>query len=202
MWLITILLVILIALVLIVIMDTAMKLALMITTLYNYETKKLFIPATLTVFLWAILLVGCYNSINTSLDGNAIDIIFSMIFDNTLISEYSPVLIKTLLSTFLIGTLLQSFTYYTVNINYQKVTGTVRFSLKKLIRNLCKKIFKKDIFKKESSSSLSEIQRGPKKLTFGRAIMTSIISVIITAIVCIVLFLIGNALSSKVITMF
>ena len=202
MWLITILLVILIALVLIVIMDTAMKLALMITTLYNYETKKLFIPATLTVFLWAILLVGCYNSINTSLDGNAIDIIFSMIFDNTLISEYSPVLIKTLLSTFLIGTLLQSFTYYTVNINYQKVTGTVRFSLKKLIRNLCKKIFKKDIFKKENSSSLSEIQRGPKKLTFGRAIMTSIISVIITAIVCIVLFLIGNALSSKVITMF
>lgn len=202
MWLITVLLVILIALVLIVIMDTSMKLALMITTLYNYETKKLFIPATLTVFLWAILLVGCYNSINTSLDGNAIDIIFSMIFDNTLISEYSSVLIKTLLSTFLIGTLLQSFTYYTVNINYQKVTGTVRFSLKKLIRNLCKKIFKKDIFKKESSSSLSEIQRGPKKLTFGRAIMTSIISVIITAIVCIVLFLIGNALSSKVITMF
>ena len=202
MWLITVLLVILIALVLIVIMDTSMKLALMITTLYNYETKKLFIPATLTVFLWAILLVGCFNSINTSLDGNAIDIIFSMIFDNTLISEYSPVLIKTLLSTFLIGTLLQSFTYYTVNINYQKVTGTVRFSLKKLIRNLCKKIFKKDIFKKESSSSLSEIQRGPKKLTFGRAIMTSIISVIITAIVCIVLFLIGNALSSKVITMF
>lgn len=202
MWLITVLLVILIALVLIVIMDTSMKLALMITTLYNYETKKLFIPATLTVFLWDILLVGCYNSINTSLDGNAIDIIFSMIFDNTLISEYSPVLIKTLLSTFLIGTLLQSFTYYTVNINYQKVTGTVRFSLKKLIRNLCKKIFKKDIFKKESSSSLSEIQRGPKKLTFGRAIMTSIISVIITAIVCIVLFLIGNALSSKVITMF
>ena len=202
MWLITVLLVILIALVLIVIMDTSMKLALMITTLYNYETKKLFIPATLTVFLWAILLVGCYNSINTSLDGNAIDIIFSMIFDNTLISEYSPVLIKTLLSTFLIGTLLQSFTYYTVNINYQKVTGTVRFSFKKLIRNLCKKIFKKDIFKKESSSSLSEIQRGPKKLTFGRAIMTSIISVIITAIVCIVLFLIGNALSSKVITMF
>ena len=202
MWLITVLLVILIALVLIVIMDTSMKLALMITTLYNYETKKLFIPATLTVFLWTILLVGCFNSINTSLDGNAIDIIFSMIFDNTLISEYSPVLIRTLLSTFLIGTLLQSFTYYTVNINYQKVTGTVRFSFKKLIRNLCKKIFKKDIFKKENNSSLSEIQRGPKKLTFGRAIMTSIISVIITAIVCIVLFLIGNALSSKVITMF
>ena len=51
MWLITILLVLLIALILIVIMDTAMKLALMITTLYNYDTKKLFIPATLTVIL-------------------------------------------------------------------------------------------------------------------------------------------------------
>ena len=125
-----------------------------------------------------------------------------MIFDNKLASEYSPILIKTLLSTFLIGTLLQSFTYYTVNINYQKVTGTVRFSFKKIIRNISKKIFKKDIFKKGNNSSLSEIQRGPKKLTFGRAIMTSIISVIITVIVCVVLFLIGNALSSEVITMF
>ena len=202
MWLITFLLVILIALILIVIMDTAMKLALMITTLYNYDTKKLFIPATLTVLLWIILLVGCYNSINTSLDGNAIDIIFSMIFDNTLVAEYSSVLIRTLLSTFLIGTLLQSFTYYAVNINYQKVTGTVRFSLKKLIKSLIKKIFKKDIFKKGNESSLSEIQRGPKKLTFGRAIITSIISVLITIFVCIILFLIGNFLSVKVVTMF
>ena len=202
MWLITILLVLLIALILIVIMDTAMKLALMITTLYNYDTKKLFIPATLTVILWTVLLVGCFNSINTSLNGNAIDIVFSMIFDNTIVAEYSSVLIRTLLSTFLIGTLLQSFTYYTVNINYQKVTGTVRFSLKKVIRSLIKKIFKKDIFKKENESSLSEIQRGPKKLTFGRAIITSIISVIITIFVCIVLFLIGDFLSIRVITMF
>ncbi len=202
MWLITILLVLLIALILIVIMDTAMKLALMITTLYNYDTKKLFIPATLTVILWTVLLVGCFNSINTSLNGNAIDIVFSMIFDNTIVAEYSSVLIRTLLSTFLIGTLLQSFTYYTVNINYQKVTGTVRFSLKKVIRSLIKKIFKKDIFEKENESSLSEIQRGPKKLTFGRAIITSIISVIITIFVCIVLFLIGDFLSIRVITMF
>lgn len=202
MWLITFLLVVLIALVLIVIMDTAMKLALMITTLYNYDTKKLFIPATLTVLLWAILLVGCYNSINASLDGNAIDIIFSMIFDNALVAEYSSVLIRTLLSTFLLGTFLQSFTYYTVNINYQKVTGTVRFSLKKAIRSLLKKVLKKDIFKKENESSLSEIQRGPKKLTFGRAIITSIISVLITVFVCIILFLIGDFLSVRVITMF
>ena len=57
MWLITALLAILIFLLLVVIMDTAMKLALMITTLYNYDTKKLFIPAVLTVILWGILYV-------------------------------------------------------------------------------------------------------------------------------------------------
>lgn len=202
MWLITALLAILIFLLLVVIMDTAMKLALMITTLYNYDTKKLFIPAALTVILWGILLFGCYNSINANLDNNAIDMLFAMVFDRTLIEGYEGILIRTIVSTFLIGTLLQSLTYYTVNINYQKVTGTVRFSLKKLIKKLYFKIFKKDMTEKEQVSALSEVQRGPKKLTFVRAIITSIISVLLTFIICCVLFVIGTLLSNKVITMF
>lgn len=202
MWLITALVVILIFLILIVIMDTSMKLALMITTLYNYDTKKLFIPATLTVTLWTLLILGCFNSINTSLDNNAIDILFSMIFDNTIIEEYKGVLIKTLLSTFLMGTLLQSFTYYAVNINYQKITGTVRFSVKKVFKRLYLKLFKRNLTEKQIQSALSEIQRGPKKLTFVRAIITSIISVIITVLVCYALFEIGTLLSNKVLVMF
>lgn len=202
MWIITALLAILIFLLLVVIMDTAMKLALMITTLYNYDTKKLFIPAVLTVILWGILLFGCYNSINANLDNNAIDMLFAMVFDRTLIEGYEGILIRTIVSTFLIGTLLQSLTYYTVNINYQKVTGTVRFSLKKLIKKLYFKIFKKDMTEKEQVSALSEVQRGPKKLTFVRAIITSIISVLLTFIICYVLFVIGTLLSNKVITMF
>ncbi len=202
MWLITALVVILIFLILIVIMDTSMKLALMITTLYNYDTKKLFIPAALTVTLWTLLILGCFNSINTSLDNNAIDILFSMIFDNTIIEEYKGVLIKTLLSTFLMGTLLQSFTYYAVNINYQKITGTVRFSIKKVFKKLYLKVFKRNLTEKQIQSALSEIQRGPKKLTFVRAIITSIISVIITVLVCYALFEIGTLLSNKVLVMF
>ena len=43
MWLLIALVAILVFLLLVVIMDTSMKLALMITTLYNYDTKKLFI---------------------------------------------------------------------------------------------------------------------------------------------------------------
>lgn len=202
MWLITALLVILIFLLLVVIMDTSMKLALMITTLYNYDTKKLFIPAALTVILWALLLFGCFNSINANLNNNAIDILFAMVFDRTLIEGYQGILIKTLLSTFLIGTLLQSFTYYTVNINYQKITGTVRFSIKKIIKKIYLKIFKKDLYEKRVNSALSEVQRGPKKLTFIRAIITSVISMLITLAVCYGLFMIGTLLSNKVITMF
>lgn len=202
MWLITILLAILIFLLLVVIMDTSMKLALMITTLYNYDTKKLFIPATLAVVLWSILLVGCFNSINASLDNNAIDILFSMVFDRTLLEGYEGILIKTLLSTFLIGTLLQSFTYYAVNINYQKITGSVRFSLKKLFKNIYSKITKKDLAEKHSNYALSEIQRGPKKLTFIRAIITSIISVLLTLVICYILFMLGTLLSNKVLTIF
>ena len=202
MWLITALLVILIALIFFVIMDTAMKLALMISTLYNYDTKKLFIPATLTVILWGVLLLGALNSINTAMDNNAVELIFAMIFDHSLIAQYKTVLIKPLLSAFLIGTILQSFTYYTVNINYQRLTGSVRFSAKRLIQKVTKKVFKKDIVMAKNNAALSEVTRGPKKLTFIRAILTSIISVIITVLVCYGLFLLGNVLSDKVLTMF
>ena len=201
MWLITVLLVIVIFLLLVVIMDTAMKLALMITTLYNYDTKKLFIPAALTVALWAILLFGCYNSINSSLDNNAVDILFAMIFDREVLAQYSGVLLRSLLSTFLIGTLLQSFTYYTVNINYQKITGTVRFSFKKIFRKLYKKIFKKDL-SSSKNDALSEVQRGPKKLTFVRAIITSVISMLITVVLCYLLFMIGTLLSDNFMNIF
>ena len=201
MWLITVLLVIVIFLLLVVIMDTAMKLALMITTLYNYDSKKLFIPAALTVALWTILLFGCYNSINSSLNNDAIDVLFAMIFDREVLAQYSGVLLRSLLSTFLIGTLLQSFTYYTVNINYQKITGTVRFSLKKVFRKMYKKIFKRD-FQNKGTDSLSEIQRGPKKLTFVRAIITSVISMLITIVLCYLLFMVGTLLSEKFINIF
>lgn len=201
MWLLIALVAILVFLLLVVIMDTSMKLALMITTLYNYDTKKLFIPAMLTVVLWTILLIGCFNTINTSLDNNAIDVIFSMIFDKTVIDGHQTVIIKALASAFLIGTILQSFTYYTVNINYQKLTGTVRFSFKKMINAIFKKIFKKELkSKKANGYSLSEVEIGPKKLTFLRAIITSIISIIITVLVCISLFVIGTLLSDKVIS--
>ena len=84
MWLITALLVILVFLLLVVIMDTSMKLALMITTLYNYDSKKLFIPACLSVIVWALLILACFNTINKSLDNNAVDMLFSMIFDRSL----------------------------------------------------------------------------------------------------------------------
>lgn len=201
MWLITVLLVTVVFLLLVVIMDTAMKLALMITTLYNYDSKKLFIPATLTVALWTILLFGCYNSINSSLNNDAIDVLFAMIFDREVLAQYSGVLLRSLLSTFLIGTLLQSFTYYTVNINYQKITGTVRFSFKKIFRKLYKKIFKKDL-SSSKNDALSEVQRGPKKLTFVRAIITSVISMLITVVLCYLLFMIGTLLSDNFMNIF
>ena len=155
----------------------------------------------LTVILWTILLIGCFNTINTSLDNNAIDVIFSMIFDKTVIDGHQTEIIKALASAFLIGTILQSFTYYTVNINYQKLTGTVRFSFKKMINAIFRKLFKKELkSKKANGYSLSEVEIGPKKLTFLRAIITSIISIIITVLVCISLFVIGTLLSDKVIS--
>ena len=201
MWLITALVVILVALLLVVIVNTSMKLALMITTLYNYESKKLFIPATLTVILWAALLFGCYRTINTAMDNNAMDILFSMIFDHALLEQYKLVIIKPLVSTFLLGTFLQSFTYYTVNINYQRITGSVRFSIKRFITFIAKKLFKKDLKFGKSKVALSEIHRGPKKLTFIRAIITSIITIIVTIFICIILFFVGHSLSKKVLKM-
>ena len=216
MWFITALLVILVFLLLVVIMDTSMKLALMITTLYNYDSKKLFIPACLTVIIWGLLIFACFRSINKSLDYNAVDMLFSMLFDKTIIEGYKGMFAKSLISTFLVGTVLQSFTYYSVNINYQKVTGTIRFSLKKLFKALIEKIFKKknnDVVDANASviskrrgrlssniKALAEVKREPKKLTFPRAILTSVISVLFTLLICYGLFKIGTLLSGKVMT--
>ena len=116
MWFITALLVILVFLLLVVIMDTSMKLALMITTLYNYDSKKLFIPACLTVIIWGLLILACFRTINKSLDYNAVDMLFSMLFDKTIIEGYKGMFARSIISTFLVGTVLQSCTYYSVNI--------------------------------------------------------------------------------------
>ncbi len=208
MWLITALLVILVFLLLVVIMDTSMKLALMITTLYNYDSKKLFIPACLSVIVWALLILACFNTINKSLDNNAVDMLFSMIFDRSLINGYVGVFVKALLSTFIVGTILQSFTYYSVNINYQKVGGTIRFSIKKLFKAIFSKIFKKNNIDENDTTgsrgqrsityALTEVEHEPKKLTFPRAILTSVISVLFTIVMCYALFMIGTLLSDKV----
>lgn len=216
MWFITALLVILVFLLLVVIMDTSMKLALMITTLYNYDSKKLFIPACLTVIIWGLLILACFRSINKSLDYNAVDMLFSMLFDKTIIEGYKGMFARSIISTFLVGTVLQSFTYYSVNINYQKVTGTIRFSLKKLFKALIEKIFKKknnNTINMDDSNiqnhkrkgrlssnikALAEVKREPKKLTFPRAILTSVISVLFTLLICYGLFIIGTLLSGKV----
>ena len=214
MWFITALLVILVFLLLVVIMDTSMKLALMITTLYNYDSKKLFIPACLTVIIWGLLILACFRTINKSLDYNAVDMLFSMLFDKTIIEGYKGMFARSIISTFLVGTVLQSFTYYSVNINYQKVTGTIRFSLKKLFKSIIEKIFKKknnDIVDASASvvskrrgrlssniKALAEVKREPKKLTFPRAILTSVISVLFTLLICYGLFKIGTLLSGKV----
>ena len=216
MWFITALLVILVFLLLVVIMDTSMKLALMITTLYNYDSKKLFIPACLTVIIWGLLILACFRTINKSLDYNAVDMLFSMLFDKTIIEGYKGMFARSIISTFLVGTVLQSFTYYSVNINYQKVTGTIRFSLKKLFKAIIEKIFKKknnDIVDASASvvskrrgrlsssiKALAEVKREPKKLTFPRAILTSVISVLFTLLICYGLFKIGTLLSGKVMT--
>lgn len=216
MWFITALLVILVFLLLVVIMDTSMKLALMITTLYNYDSKKLFIPACLTVIIWGLLILACFRTINKSLDYNAVDMLFSMLFDKTIIEGYKGMFARSIISTFLVGTVLQSFTYYSVNINYQKVTGTIRFSLKKLFKAIIEKIFKKknnDVVDANASvvskrrgrlssniKALAEVKREPKKLTFPRAILTSVISVLFTLLICYGLFKIGTLLSGKVMT--
>ena len=216
MWFITALLVILVFLILVVIMDNSMKLALMITTLYNYDSKKLFIPACLTVIIWGLLILACFRTINKSLDYNAVDMLFSMLFDKTIIEGYKGMFARSIISTFLVGTVLQSFTYYSVNINYQKVTGTIRFSLKKLFKAIIEKIFKKknnDVVDANASvvskrrgrlssniKALAEVKREPKKLTFPRAILTSVISVLFTLLICYGLFKIGTLLSGKVMT--
>ena len=115
-------------------LSTIIKLSLYMTTGISYEHSRLLIPVILSILIW--LLVGslCIGTLYHYTSNN----IFDEFFDVYLQKQNILPLLKRILECsgtyLLIGTLLQSFTYFAVNIKLENLFSMIRFGCKRLLK--------------------------------------------------------------------
>lgn len=187
MWLLSTLLILLVFLIILVIISTSMKIGLIITNRHNYESKLLIIPSILTMILWLIALFTFYLIFKNTFSNGFEDMILTLVMTPSSIEDKSSLLIAGGLISF-IAVLLQSFTYYAINIDYGKIWGFIRFKIKQ----------KLNIKPKEGNNSNMLPSEERFDVPFSTALITSILTFIITISLIFGLYKLGTKLSQKV----
>ena len=191
MWLLSILLILFILLLLIVIVSTSMKIGLIITNRHNYESKLLILPSIFSIILWGIAIFIFYLSCKNTFINGLEDMLLTIIMTPSAIENKSKLLITGIVMI-VITVLLQSFTYYAINIDYKKIWGYIRFNIKRIL-----KIKPKENIKSKKILLNEEHFDVPIHI----AIITSILSFIISALLVFGLFKLGIKLSDKIISL-
>lgn len=169
------------------IVSTIIKLSLYLTTGEKYENFRLFIPVILTLGLWIGLVSLYILALNSSGEKNFFDEFISLY----LLKENLMPLFKQAIMLFLvfmiIGILIQSFAFFTVNIKLENLFNYIRYFLKKIIK----------IEFKKKNSNISEIEH-INKLYFSNAFIASLLSTILIIFSFIILIIIGLIISRKI----
>lgn len=186
------LLIIFFTLILFVFTYTVIKTILFLMTKYKYETRYLIIPSFLMISIFISVILAWYFTITKILN---IDIL-SIYFNEFLNLDTSPnydlknVAILSIIYA-IIGIILQAFSYFTVNINYRKLSG--------FFRNIFKKTFKiKEIDINENNNSL-RLDNRPDRLSYSNAFISSLFTFSLLFFFVLVLLAIGNVISIKLI---
>lgn len=189
MWLFNTLIITLIFLILIVIVSTSMKLGLIITNKHNYDSKLLIIPSILTVALWTIALFIFYLLFKGTFSNSMEDMILTLIMTPSSIENKTLLIVSGVVIVFVV-ILLQSFTYYAINIDYERIIGFARFNLKQ----------KLNIKPKENKTGNSILINEEKfDVPFHIALITSILTSIISILLIFLLYGLGVKISRKII---
>ncbi len=177
---------------------TMIKLSLLVTTKYKYETYILIVPAILHIILWSGLIVLWFIISDRYTDGGILNIFMDYVFDISFdVSKFNFALICAIICCF-VGILLQSFVFLTVNIPYKNI----RVKLNRIFFNIKKwfveKILKKDL--KPISMPISEIVIPEKwtPLKYINSLISSIFSFAVVFIIIIILVISSNFISNKV----
>ena len=129
MWLLTTLLILLIFLIILVIISTSMKIGLIITNRHNYDSRKLIIPSILIMIIWMIAILTFYLIFKNTFSNGLEDMILTLVMTPSSITNKKDLIIVGVILT-IITILIQSFTYYAINIDYKKMFGYIRFKVK------------------------------------------------------------------------
>ena len=183
------LVILLIFLLIITLLSSAIKFSLLLTTRHKYDTSVLIVPSMLNLIAWSLILWLWSLTINRTTGSN----IFELAFNNILnISSIRDTIASVLPSTILFivfGIVLQSFSFFAVNIPYTK------------IKNRCKLTFNK-IFhiKLKINNEVKELVINPeeKELNMGTSFIASVFTFSLTFFALAICFAIGNIISSKI----
>lgn len=168
-----------------------MKIGLIITNRHNYDSKLLIIPAILSMILWGIALFILYLNCQNMFTNGLEDMLLTIIMAPSSIENKNKLLITAGIIV-AITVFLQSFTYYAINIDYQKMWGYIRFKTKQILRIKTKENVKnKKILLNEEKFNVP----------FHIAIITSILAFVISSLLVFGLYKLGIKLSQKIISL-
>ncbi|MEG0873077.1 MAG: hypothetical protein RSE00_03490 [Clostridia bacterium] len=181
--------IIFVLLIVITIVSTIIKISFIILTNYNYESKTLFIPALLTIFEWCAIFASWFYTLSCILKINLLNLIFNIFIIKGAPKENILEILIISIIFFVAGILIQTFTYYSVNINYKKIFGNARIALKKMF----------NIKQENSDTKQDEVVIGyrTKKVSLSTSFIASIFSFSLIFFCVFILLTIGQVLSAK-----
>lgn len=185
-------------LIVITIVSTIIKLSLVVTTKYKYETYLLIIPAILFILLWGILFILWFIMTDNYTNGGIINLIFETILNSNInIHNYTPAFICLIICS-IAGIIIQPFIFLTVNIPYNNIRVKIKKQFSNFSRWFTQKILKKDL--KPELMPINDIAIPEKfvKLKYTNALISSIFSFSIIFFTVILLLFFSNIISKKI----
>ncbi len=184
------LLILFFVLILFVFTCTIIKAVLLLTTKYKYDNKYLVIPSLLTILIFILMVFAWYMTLSRLLNIDLITLYFDVLIKSNNIDVSKSTIIAITIIYCILGIVLQSFSYFTVNINYLKISG--------FFRNIFKKYTnppKPDI----NDETYLKIDDRPNNLTYVNAFVSSLFTFSAMFFFVFILLAIGNVLSSKIV---
>lgn len=189
MWLLTTLLMLFTFLIVLVIISTSMKIGLIITNRHNYNSRQLIIPSILIMIIWIVAIFIFYLIFKNTFSNGLEDMILTLIMTPSSITNKKDLIIVGIILSIII-ILVKSFIYYAINIDYNKVFGYIRLKIKQILN-----IKPKD----EKTQNNIVVNEEKFEVPFYIALITSILTSLISIILVFGLYNLGVKISTKII---
>lgn len=163
--------------------STTTKYLLKIFNNYEYKNYYLLLPTFLSMGSWSICFLIWYYIVTYILNVDIIEVIISFIVKEPQIPQNVLAFSFITLVSCLI---IQSFAILTVNLDYKKITGNTRFTLKKIFKI------------KEVTNKKLVLKDDPDKFNFITAFFISLLTFLIICIMIFILFFIGYIISRNI----